>query len=71
MVGVIFLIGYIDIVDRVKGMFFVVVVCVVWILLWWVYMLVRLIGVSVIGIVRVLLNRWVFRFSLDMFFSIC
>lgn len=71
MVGVIFLIGYIDIVDRVNGMLWLVVVFVVCILLWCVYMLVRLIGVSVIGIVSCLLNNLVFRFSLVMLCSMC
>lgn len=71
MVGVIFLIGYIDIVDRVNGMLWLLVVCVVCILLCCVYMLVRLIGVSVIGIVSFLLNSLVFRFRLDMLCRMC
>lgn len=57
--------------ERVKGMFFVFVVCVVCILLWWVYILVKFIGERVIGSVIFLLNSLVFKFSLDILFSMC
>lgn len=67
----IFLIGYIDIVDMVNGMFLFVVVLVVCILLCCVYILVNFMGVRVIGKVNCLLKIVVERLSDDIFFSIC
>lgn len=71
MVGVIFLIGQMEMVERVNGMFLLFVVLVVCILLWWVYILYSLIGVNVVGIVSFLLNNVVFRFRFDILCKIC
>lgn len=58
-------------VESVKGMLVVFVVCVVWYLLWWVLSFVRLIGVRVIGRCNFCLNSLVVRLSVEMLCSMC